>query len=73
MLLMKQNMFLGVSRVVSEKALTAIRHREFLISAGGGGGEKGFLSAFEHPRNLKSGVPRPPENWVPQKELLDSK
>ena len=34
MLLMKQKMFFGVSNVVSEKALTAIRHRFFF---GGGG------------------------------------
>ena len=84
MLLMKQKMFFGVSNVVSEKALAAIRHRFFF---GGGGlnfvqGLLGFvkncifflfLSTFDHPRNLKSGVPPPPYNWVPQKELLDSK
>ena len=29
MLLMKQKMFFGVSNVVSEKALTAIRHKFF--------------------------------------------
>ena len=37
------------------------------------GGEGWFLSAFEHPCNLKSGVLPPPENRVPQKKLLHSK
>ena len=35
MLLMKQKMFFGVSNVVSEKALTAIRHRFFFWGGGG--------------------------------------
>ena len=34
MLLMKQKMFFGVSNVVSEKALTAIRHRFFFEGGG---------------------------------------
>ena len=42
MLLMKQKMFLGVSNVVSEKALTAIRHR-FFWGAGGLNFVQGFL------------------------------
>ena len=59
MLLMKQNMFLGVSRVVSEKALTAIRHREFLISAGGGGGERVFVRIRASPQLKIRSTPSP--------------
>ena len=60
MLLMKQNMFLGVSRVVSEKALTAIRHREFLISAGGGGGgERVFVRIRTSPQLKIRSTPSP--------------
>ena len=62
MLLMKQNMFLGVSRVVSEKALTAIRHREFLISAGGGGGgggERVFVHIRASPQLKIRSTPSP--------------
>ena len=43
MLLMKQKMFFGVSNVVSEKALTAIRHRFFFL---GGGGVKFCAGTF---------------------------
>ena len=57
MLLMKQKMFLGVSSV-SWVFWGFVRNYGFFS---GGGGEVWFLSTFEHPRNLKSGVP--PSPW----------
>ena len=50
MLVMKQKMFLGVSSVVSEKALTNIRHGYFFF--GGGRGlifVQGFLGFCKKP------------------------
>ena len=58
MLLMKQKMFLGVPSVSWVFGVLLETLWSFFK---GVGGEIWFLSTFEHPRNLKSGVP--PSPW----------